>query len=781
MFSATRLLPLFLALIFCWPGEASGQDNCKLTISGTVIDDHDRTPLSFAEIFLPDKQIGTVADENGHYRLTGLCPGTYLIRVMHLGCEPVERIIELKKDLVLDHRLEHHHEELKELEVIRERPDENVGRSQAKLERSQMENAGGADLATMLSGVAGVNMIRSGPTIAKPIIHGLYGNRILMLNQGIRQEDQQWGTEHAPNIDPFSADRITVVKGAAAVQYGADAMGGVVITEPVQLPSGTGISGELRAGGHSNGRGGNGAALLEGGSGKLRGFGWRLQASGRYSGDQEAPDYVLSNTGLREAGGSAAIGMQRIRFNANVYYSYFIRDLAILRAAHIGNLTDLQLAIERQRPWYVAPFTYEIDAPRQGVDHHLLKAESAYFITERGQLVATYSYQTNSRQEFDRQRNISTDVRALDLALTTHTADLVYKHWIGKKLHGKIGANGLYQENVNVTGTGIRPLIPNYVRSTAGLFILEHYPISERLELEAGVRIETAELNVYRFDDNDVWGSTQHSFTNSAISGGLNWNINDHWRSRANISSAYRPPHVSELYSEGLHHGAAAVEIGDATLTNERSLKAVAEIDGELLKEKLLFTVTVYHDLIRDYIYLRPGGTLLTIRGAFPVFNYVSTDARLLGSDAAIRYKFSPVWSVQAKASIVRGDDIGTSAPLYLMPSDRMQLSLRYEKKELRKWRDLQLEVGMNMVAQQIRMPEDIDLMEAPRGYDLLGASASIVRPLGKNEVRIEISASNILNERYRDLLDRFRYYADARGSDISIWVRYGFGRRFSR
>ena len=177
------------------------------------------------------------------------------------------------------------------------------------------------------------------------MIHGLSGNRILTLNQGIRQEDQQWGTEHAPNLDPFSSDRITVVKGAASVQYGSDAMGGVILTEPVDLPRTAGINGEVRGVGILNGRGGGGNAMLQGGLKGLRGFGWRVQGSGKMLGDSESPEYVLSNTGMREQGASATIGYRDLRYRSTLYVSWFQRELGILRASHIGNLTDLDNAI----------------------------------------------------------------------------------------------------------------------------------------------------------------------------------------------------------------------------------------------------------------------------------------------------------------------------------------------------------------------------------------------------------------------------------------------------
>jgi len=210
------------------------------------MDEHDRSVLAYAEVRVVELERSVQADEQGRYRLDGLCAGTYTLQVAHLGCDPVLLSVRVVADQTKDLFLEHHEQELKDLEVIQSRPDENVGLTQGELGKAELDRSTGRTLAEALTSIPGVNMLTSGPTITKPMIHGLYGNRILTLNQGVRQEDQQWGTEHAPNLDPFSSDRITVVKGAASVQYGADAMGGVVITEPVELPREGGLRGDLR-------------------------------------------------------------------------------------------------------------------------------------------------------------------------------------------------------------------------------------------------------------------------------------------------------------------------------------------------------------------------------------------------------------------------------------------------------------------------------------------------------------------------------------------------------
>ena len=752
------------------------QAQCVLVLSGRVVDEHDRTPLDFASVELVGTGRSVQATADGSFRLDALCPGTYVLRVGHVGCDPVERRVELKDDVVLEVKLEHHAHELHETEVKRKRPDERVGQAGRTVDRTDMERASGRSLGEMLSAVPGVSVLNSGPNISKPMVHGLTGNRVLLLNQGVRQEDQQWGAEHAPNLDPLSSDRITVVKGAASVQYGSDAIGGVIITEPVELPRGGGATGEVRGLGLYNGRGGGANAMVQGGLGSVRGFGWRLQGSGRYLGDSDAARYVLSNTGLREAGGSAAVGYRDHRFNAGLYYSWFGRELGILRAAHIGNLTDLQNALDRGEPWYIGERTYNIDAPRQVAQHHLLKAEAGYAITEHDRLVVSYAYQADDRQEYDIRRAGRDAKPALDLFLTTHAADAVLKHWLGKHMHGRVGVNGLLQENNNIPGTGVRPLIPDYTRSTGGVFVVEHLPIGERLELETGARVEFTQLDVVKYTTDNVLVRPAHSFTNTAFSAGAAWTAKDSAQVRFNISSAFRPPHVSELYSEGLHHGAAAIEEGDAQLSSERAWKGVLDLSDSFFGRRLQADITLHASRIDDFIYLRPNGTRLTVRGAFPVFQYTATDALLYGADLNGLLRVHRNWSWRISASMVRGRDLVLDEWLFQMPSDRLSSALVFERSGPDKRPSIAVEVGTGIVFRQERIPAGLDFAEPPPAYQLLHCAITAERPLGRNILRIGLRGSNLLNAAYRDYTDRFRYYADARGTDIALWITYDFG-----
>src|ERR1700744_6378815 len=108
-----------------------------------------------------------------------------------------------------------------------------------------LEEIRGLSLGESLKSIAGVNSLQTGPSISKPVIHGVYSNRILIMNNGVRQEGQNWGNDHAPEIDPFIATKVTVIKGAASIRYGSDAIGGAILLNPKDLPVQPGVGGEV--------------------------------------------------------------------------------------------------------------------------------------------------------------------------------------------------------------------------------------------------------------------------------------------------------------------------------------------------------------------------------------------------------------------------------------------------------------------------------------------------------------------------------------------------------
>lgn len=357
-----------------------------------------------AAIWLVGPEKGTTTNEKGRFKIDKLCAGSFVADIHYVGYIEKHLTITLPLETELFILMEEDNVLINEVIIEGESIVPDKTQSEITLNEAELARSSGKSLGESLQELPGVSSLKTGPTISKPIINGLHSNRILILNNGLRQEGQQWGTEHAPEIDPMMATQISVVKGAAAVRYGPEAIGGIVVVEPPALPyKHEHIHGNVRLMASDNGRMGSASTSLQGGVGNSESIAWRVQATGRRAGDFNAPDYMLTNTGLKELDFSGAFGYSKNDWQAEVYYSRFTTELGILRSAHIGNLTDLQAAFESDRPIIVDEFSYTIDNPKQQISHDLIKT-TLRKKGRLGDLKLIYGYQRNIRKEFDVRR-----------------------------------------------------------------------------------------------------------------------------------------------------------------------------------------------------------------------------------------------------------------------------------------------------------------------------------------------------------------------------------------
>jgi iron complex outermembrane receptor protein len=193
---------------------------------------------------------------------------------------------------------------------------------------------------------------------------------------------------------------------------------------------------------------------------------------------------------------------------------------------------------------------------------------------------------------------------------------------------------------------------------------------------------------------------------------------------------------------------------------------------------RLSFEANLHYNQINDYIYLKPDAEpRLTIRGAFPVFRYTQTDARLMGTDAAFAYQMGSGLTFRSKASLIRARDLVRNNFLIFIPADRLENSLTYRKEKLGKLSDAFLTIGAVNVRHQNRTPEGIDYANAPDSYMLLNLQGGITFLAARRPLTIGLTVSNALNTAYRDYLNRLRYYADDVGRNVMLRLKYEFGK----
>jgi iron complex outermembrane receptor protein len=384
-------------------------------------------------------------------------------------------------------------------------------------------------------------------------------------------------------------------------------------------------------------------------------------------------------------------------------------------------------------------------------------------------LELSFHRQYNLRQEFDNSI-FSSDGADLRYELTTHTGELRIDHRFSTVFKTELGITGQRQAN---TYTG-RFFIPNFLAYEGGAYLIQHLTF-EHQELELGVRYDVRQQEAFMYRMDTLY-SPERSFS------GLSWNLGygiekGAWSFSTNLAQGWRPPAINELYSNGLHHGAAAVEVGDELLDEERVFSWMNQFEvrdlyyGGLRWSLMLRGHVSYYD---QFIYLVPTGTpALTIRGAYPTFSYRGVDALLTGIDASLGARFGGRWSGVLGVEMVRGQEWSNSSPLIFMPADRADLELRYALDLFKEGR--YISVTATGVNEQFRVP-GIDYAPPPPAYFLLASELGWTFSLGSSvRVITALRVSNILNTSYRSYTNRLRYFADEMGRNFSLVIRVPF------
>ncbi len=783
--------------------HAQEDPNCKKKIEGRVYDLKTEEPLAFVNVQIEGESNGTVTDEEGHFLFEELCKNEYdllfsfvgykLTRHHHDFHHPFVEIYLAPEGITLESVV---------VEAESSKTDLSTTSSQA-LSREELEAVSSESLGEVASQISGVNTISTGQNIVKPIIHGLHSNRILIINNGLRHEFQNWGAEHAPEIDPSLIDGLEVVKGAATVRFGPDALGGAILLNPPKMELSTPLRGKVNLIGKTNGQAYETTAEL-----KKGGKWWSILGGGSYvrQGDLSAPDYLLSNTGKEE---KSYYGGFRIHPFAQLdiegYYSHFDQNLGILRGSVFSNLDDLQRAIKSEVPLYTEEFTFDIAQPRQDIQHDLYKL-SARYIGETHALNVQYGFQKNRREEFGVRRGDAPNIR---LELVTESLDVDWRHPQIGPFSGKIGVQLSKQANDNLPGTNTVPFIPNFDSKRAGVYLIESFDIG-RTTYELGLRYDYMDAQITgREPDNTIYRNTI-LYENITATLGFKKTFNEFESFRTNFGTAWRPPNVAELYRFGQH--AFFLEYGLWRYTINEDFDFVSTTQGildendravpsevgykwistyEIQRENFQAEFTGYVNYIENYIYAKPAGLTRTPRGFFVYFIYDQTDALFWGTDLSAEWTHSQLFSSTVRGSylwskqIRENDNFAEQPPAKIsyqltyqpevkgLENNRLQLYLGYTFEQFQHPRILTVEeflfAGQNGINRFKDDASDFDILPPPEGYLMTNFAWSA----SWKKWRWQFQVKNLFNVSYRNYTDRLRYFADDMGRNFILSLTY--------
>lgn len=791
-----RIYFTFLTLIVAGNWCAFSQN----TLSGKVSTTQNQ-PLDGAHIHIDNLHATTLPD--GTYSLQGVTSTSHRVVISFIGFKSLDTVVDVYHNLILNAILKPESTQLQEV-VLTENNSAKGTVHEQKLNMAQLEKYSNASLGDALKEIAGVSSLKMGSTIVKPVINGLHSSRVPIISNNVRLEDQQWGTEHAPNLDINAAGKVTVIKGAGALQYGGDAVGGLVLVEPVTVLKDT-LFGRTIITADSNGMGGSITSSLH--KGAEKGWAWNAAGTFKYFGDHQSPNYVLSNTGNREANFAGDVKYIGNDYDLTASYSFYNAKIGIAVATHIGNVSDLVRAINDKEPNVVNSFTYKIGVPRQEVQHHLAKLNYNKKLDENTTLALQYAFQLNRRKEYDIRRGALSNVPALDLTLATHTVNADWKQ-IDDNATLKAGVNGSIQHNDASPDTKVRPLIPTYDKYDAGAYGIYSYTFSNTFSAEAGARYDFSHIDATKFYQISRWNDlgyngkynhfitkdfgtqylTNPTFTyhNLSASLGVRKEFGNNLSLLGNASLAMRNPNVSELFSDGLHHSNATIELGNLGTKKEQSVKASAT----LLKtgSNFSFEATPYVNHINNFIFLQPTEVEYTNRGTFPVYSYKQTNALMAGFDVHADWNITNRFKYNFNGAYVYAQNTSEDIPLIDMPPLNVTNTIRFTKTE---WNGFFAELRSEAVFKRTRYPNYnfhadvpvngvlvptlVNISTPPPGYQLLHFTTGLQFAMGKKMASVNFSVNNIFNTAYRDYLNRQRFYTDEIGRNFQLQFKLNY------
>ena len=798
-FSSKLALVLYSFFSLCCINSFA--QNCNKKLSIQVIDLHDGTPLENATV--QTNGLKGTTDFDGNLIFENLCEDTYVLTISHEDCESMVQTVDIRKDTFRKIRLEHHLNELEEIMVISDNRNNSRTLFENKISKEVLNDYNSRTIGDVLKTVTGVSTLNSGSYLSKPVINGLHSSRVILINSGVRLEDQDWGIEHAPSIDINSIDKISIIKGASALKYAGDALGGVIIADTSREKLLDSIYGNITTSLQSNGRGGGVSTNYT----KTNSNGWHYKFQGTFKkmGDHETPDYIMTNTGFYEQNLSFKAGLNRIDHGFNVYYSFFSNRLGILRSSHAHTAIDVINAIEDEVPNVIEDFSYDIKIPSQKISHHLIKVRG-FKNFDFGKLSMRYDFQSNDRKEYDIRRG-GRNNPALDLNLQTHSIALDLESKFDNSSNLKSGIIARYQKNFPDPATGVKRIIPDYKKYDFSLYSVYDKSISNNWFFEAGIRYDFSHIDAYKYYRSSLWEArnydelfpefvvedlglntlTNPKFTYNNISTnlGTRYSIDKSQNIYFNYSISSRKPNPSELFSEGLHHSSARIEIGDLSFTSEVGHNF--SLTYNVANEKSNLTVNSFANYVDNFIYIIPVDLMPTIAGVFPYWEYKQDDAKLFGFDLKYDRQYFTNFFIGHQISIIKGYERDNDKPLINMPPVNLKNQISYGIPE---WNNLNLSLESEYVFRQNEYPnnnfdvfiptEDVystlDTSTPPGAYHLLNFASSIgFKSENGGNYKINLRIENLLNNLYKNYLNRLRYFTHEMGRNIMLSVSYSY------
>lgn len=708
-------------------------------VIGRVLDAETGEPVNWVRLMLEEAGRWTFSHEDGDFRIINIAPGTYTLRVFRLGYESLQRSVTVESNKSTRVTLRMASSVLMVDGVTIEgtaaaiRADD-LGTPVVSLSDRSLRQNLSTTIAETLEGQTGVRMRSMGPAPARPVLRGLGGERLLVLEDGERTGDlSATSSDHAVVIEPLTASRIEVVRGPAALMYGSNTQGGVINVGrdyiPTNTPERLHIEASTQAESVNRGLATGLSAQIP-----LRKFTFSADGSYRDAQNVQTPVGELANTQISTLNGSLGTTYRYRKGYVGVAGSFYDTAYGIpggFVGAHPNGVT-----VEIQRR------------------HLEARTEFLPSLKRIPRIEANYTYSWYAHQEFE-----ASDILGVEFGVIAYHGKIVARTQnLGPFQRGAFGIWGQYRDY----HSGGISFTPNATQQTAAIFGFQSWQ-RNRITVDIGLRADFRRLAPDEESESRIIGLIrERSFSGWSGAATLTWQLG-RWQVGTSLTRSLRMPALEELYSEGPHLAAYSFEIGDPTLGAETGVGV--ELFGGYRSTRFESQLTLFNNTFDSYLFPRNTGET-NVRLLLPLYRISNENARMYGFEASATYRLTSRWDLSAQASSVHGTFTSTNEPMPWIPPLSGNLSMRYRLGRF----------TLNAIVRAATAQDRLGpFEEKTSSYAVGDVFAQVYFSKGTLLHTFDIGVKNVTDTEYRDHLSRVKSIMPEPGLNLKVLYKVYF------
>jgi iron complex outermembrane receptor protein len=744
-------------------------------VAGLVLDENN---LPMPGCHIQSNGHSTITDSKGRFIFNHVTKDAINLHITSMGYLSADTTLMAQSNHHIRIHMKPDHVQLAEVAIQGNRLKTSANQSRETVSSRELTQQMNGTLVRTLDRQVGFNTMDIGASSSKPVIRGMGFNRVVVVSNGIKQEGQQWGADHGLEMDPFLTEQAEIIKGAASIEHGSDAIGGILQLTSNRIPE-NGLSGSLQMLGKTVNETAGGSLLLQGSNNRMY---FKSRATWLDYGDYRIPtDTVIyltrkipiHNRQLKNSAGKEQdlylqVGILGDHWRSSISASRVWQKSGFFPGAH--GVPDINRVQDDKN-------SRNIDYPFQNVEHWSVTSNTM-LQTPHSAISFDLGYQQNHRQEwsefhthYSNQQPPETDPDLeLDFDLRTWSGNARWNFRLTPQHAFTLG--GQFQRQKNHS-EGYSFLLPEFERTSTGTYLKHDYTISHKWQLNAGFRYDLVQLNTSGFFDPILYdymvatGSNEATALNYANRAravartldayswiaGARFVPSERISMALNVGESFRAPTPNELTTNGIHHGSFRHEVGDPTLGSERGFYVDMVLDYDWDDRKITLSPYYYH--FSNYLFLNPTGEWSQLPHAGQIYRFTQSEAVMMGIELGYSDIIGIHWEYELNGEYIQNyQKSSANYPLPFSPPANAFAELTYIFQPHLEAQSIRISFHGKLVARQDRIARN---EIATPGYALMGAAIFIPIKLGNIPAELNLQAHNLFNTKYYNHISFYR------------------------